>query len=120
MNDRDVRLTEPEEVASRGRPVLLGRMPGAAVAPGWLSLHEALAHKRLPVVALERLSARVSEPFVPNWWAASVGATFSDGSSVVNRAAERPSPTRPPFPPMLRKTSGGGVCFERLALTTEP
>ena len=60
------------------------------------------------------------EPFVPNWWAASVGATFSDGSSVVNRAAERPSPTRPPFPPMLRKTSGGGVCFERLALTTEP
>src|SRR5215475_572034 len=40
-------------------------MPGAAVAPGWPSLHlvvslEALAHKRLPVVALEGLGARVS------------------------------------------------------------
>src|SRR5215471_8199418 len=35
MDDRDVRLTEPEEAASRGRPVLLGRVPGAAVAPGW-------------------------------------------------------------------------------------
>src|SRR5262245_42932885 len=35
MNDRDVRLAEPEEAASRGRPVLLGRVPGAAVAPGY-------------------------------------------------------------------------------------
>src|SRR5215831_9705465 len=39
-------------------------MPGAAVAPGWPSLHlvvrlEAVAHKRLPVVALEGLGARV-------------------------------------------------------------
>src|SRR5215467_9725519 len=30
MNDRDMRLTGPEEAGSRGRPFLLGRMPGAA------------------------------------------------------------------------------------------
>src|SRR5262252_3003723 len=40
-------------------------MPGAAVAPGWPSLHlvvrlETVAHKCLPVVALQGLGARVS------------------------------------------------------------
>src|SRR5262245_30681595 len=57
-------LLGPEEAASRGRPFLLGRLPGAAVAPGWPSLHlvvrlEAVAHKRLPVVARQGLGARV-------------------------------------------------------------
>src|SRR5215467_10441609 len=33
-----IELTEPEEAASRGRPVLLGRLPGAAGAPGRPSL----------------------------------------------------------------------------------
>ena len=66
MDDPDVRLTEPEEAASRGRPVLLGQVPGAAVAPGWrqstsraqpLRLVLMNAFRSSPLRALELASA---------------------------------------------------------------
>src|SRR5215467_8153050 len=69
MNDRDVRLQGPRRRPLEGGPSSSGECRARSWHPVGVSLHlvvslETLAHKRLPVVALEGLGARVGVAFL--------------------------------------------------------